>query len=215
MQIMKLIIANKRYSSWSMRPWLILKVKGIEFEEQLSAFDLATNHSHFWDFSPTKKVPVLKHGKETVWDSLAIMEYLADLFPEKQLWPDDMIIRAHARSIANEMHSGFMALRNECPMNMCRTPSTIELSVDAVADIKRIEIIWADCLNQYGGPYLFGEFSIADAMFAPVVNRLKIYQIPISDCTKNYCAVISELSAWQEWDRAAHDEPWVCENVEI
>lgn len=198
-----------------MRPWLILKVKGIAFVEQLSAFDLATNHSHFWDFSPTKKVPVLQHENNTVWDSLAIMEYLAELFPEQQLWPSDVVARAHARSIACEMHSGFMALRNECPMNMCRTPSQVVLSDDALTDIKRIEYIWADCLDQYGGPYLFGDFSIADAMFAPVVNRLQVYQIPMTDKTQLYCAAITDLTAWQAWDQAAHDEPWICENVEI
>ncbi len=212
---MKLIIANKRYSSWSMRPWLLLKVKGIDFEEQLSVFDMATNHQHFWEFSPTKKVPVLQHDELTVWDSLAIMEYVADLYPEKNLWPADLVARAHARSVAHEMHSGFMALRDQCPMNMCRQPGAIALTEDTLTDIKRIETLWADCMNRYQGPYLFGEFSIADAMYAPVVNRLQVYQIDISNTSQSYCETIKALPAWQAWDEAAQAEPWICENVEV
>ncbi len=212
---MKLIIANKRYSSWSMRPWLLLKVKDVEFEEQLSVFDHATNHQHFWAFSPTKKVPVLQHQGMTVWDSLAIMEYVAELFPEHHMWPVDQMQRAHARAVAHEMHSGFEALRSECPMNMCRQPGAIKLSAAAQADIKRIETLWADCLARCGGPFLFGEFSIADAMYAPVVNRLEVYQVKTSKISQQYCQRIKELAAWQSWDQAAQQEPWICDNVEV
>lgn len=213
--IVKLIIGNKKYSSWSMRPWLILKVKGIKFDEELSVLNFATNNRHFSDFSPSKKVPVLKHDGMTVWDSLAIMEYVSELFPEKQLWPDDLRARAHARSIANEMHSGFLAIRNEFPMNMCRKPNVVNPSPAALDDINRVEKIWAECLDMYDGPYLFGDFSISDAMFAPVVNRLQVYKVQCQPSTIRYCDVITELKAWKEWDRAAHKEPWIYENAEI
>ncbi len=199
-----------------MRPWLILKVKGIEFEEELSVLDFATNNSHFLKFSPTKKVPVLKHNGLTVWDSLAIMEYVSELFPEKKLWPDDLKVRAHARSIAHEMHSGFMAIRNEYPMNMCRKPSAVSPSPAALIDINRIEKIWAECLDSYDGPYLFGDFTIAEAMFAPVVNRLQAYKVQCQhSSTRKYCDVITGLVAWKDWELAARKEPWVCENAEI
>lgn len=215
MQTIKLIIANKRYSSWSMRPWLALKVKGIEFDEELSTFDMATNHQHFWQFSPTKKVPVLKHGELTVWDSLSILEYIAELYPEEQLWPKDLSLRAQARSLSNEMHSGFLALRTECPMNMCRQPSKIDLSADTLTDIARIESIFSTYLSRHGGPFLFGEFGIVDAMFAPVINRIEVYQLSQDPDVMAYSQAIKNLPAWQQWDDEAHAEPWVCKNVEI
>ncbi len=215
MQTIKLIIANKRYSSWSMRPWLGLKVNGIEFDEELSVFDMATNHEHFWQFSPTKKVPVLQDGDLTVWDSLSILEYIAEKYPEHQLWPQDSKLRAQARSLANEMHSGFLALRSECPMNMCRQPSKIDLSQDVLIDIARIESIFSACLNHNEGPFLFGAFGIVDAMFAPVVNRIEVYQLSEHPDVIAYSQAIKGLPAWQEWHDDAQVEPWVCENVEI
>lgn len=211
----KLIIANKKYSSWSMRPWLAMKVAGIEFEEELSPFDHSTNHEHFWKFSPTKKVPVLIHDGLTVWDSLAMLEYIAELYPEKNLWPKDQKQRAHARAISHEMHSGFAAMRGECPMNMNRIPGAIALSDEAKADIKRIETIWAGCLDQYDGPYLFGEFSIADAMYAPVVNRIDVYQLSNTPAVQQYSQTISRLPAWQQWEAEGKAELWVSEMVNI
>lgn len=213
MSVTKLIIANKKSSSWSLRPWLAMKVRGIDFEETLSPFDYSTNHAHFWEFSPTKKVPVLVHNGFTVWDSLAILEYLAELHPDKMLWPSDQKQRAHARAVSNEMHSGFAALRDECPMNMSRQPGAVRLSEDTKTDIRRIETLWADCLTKYGGPFLFGEFSIADAMYAPVVNRMQVYFLGDSQVARQYCKTISELPAWKEWEAAGKAETWVSEVV--
>lgn len=215
MSDLKLIIANKKYSSWSLRPWLALKVAGIEFEEELSQFDMETMHEHFWEFSPTKKVPVLVHGDQTIWDSLAILEYVAELYPDKNLWPADRNARAHARCVSNEMHSGFPALREQCPMNMARKISRIALDPETVTDIMRVEKIWAECLAQYGGPFLFGDFSIADAMFAPVVNRIEVYGIPKSAAMEAYCATIKSLEPFQDWEADGKAEPWICENVEV
>ena len=213
--MLKLIIGNKKYSSWSLRPWLAMKVAGIPFKEELSRFDMATMHQHYWAFSPTKKVPVLIHEGQTIWDSLAILEYLAELFPGKSLWPVDQQQRAHARCLAAEMHSGFPALRNECPMNMSRVPGKIDLSPGCKVDIKRIETIWVDNLATYGGPFLFGDFTIADAMFAPVVNRIEVYCLSDAPALKTYCAAIKGLAAWQEWEADGKAEPWICEGVKI
>ena len=193
---LKLIIANKKYSSWSLRPWLALKVKNIPFDEELSLFNMSIMHEHFGEFSPTKKVPVLVHDEQTIWDSLAILEYLAELFPKKALWPADQKVRAHARCIANEMHAGFPALRTECPMNMSRVPGAIELSDEARVDIERVETIWADCIKQYGGPFLFGDFTISDAMFAPIVNRIEIYKLSDTPAVRGYSNTIRELPSW-------------------
>ena len=213
---LKLIIANKKYSSWSLRPWIAMKAKGIPFEEVLSQFDLSTMHEHFAEFSPTKKVPVLVHEGMTIWDSLAILEYIAELFPEKGLWPKYCRARAHARCVSNEMHADFPDLRNECPMNMARPPSRIELSEGAKTDIKRVDTIWTECLDTYSGPYLFGqEFTIADAMFAPVVNRIEVYGIPKSPAMAAYCETIKAMPSWQEWATDGRAEPWICENVEV
>lgn len=215
MSDLKLIIGNKKYSSWSLRPWIALKAAEIPFEEELSLFDMSTMHEHFWKFSPTKKVPVLVHDGLTVWDSLAILEYLAELYPHKGLWPSDREMRAHARCVSNEMHSGFPALRAECPMNMSRTPGAISLSDEAKTDIKRVETIWLECLDRYDGPFLFGAFTIADAMFAPVVNRMEIYELSDAPAVRAYSDAITGLSAWQEWAADGRAEPWICEDVEV
>lgn len=215
MSKLKLIIGNKRYSSWSMRPWLALTVKGIEFEEVLSPFDKSTNHAHFLKFSPTKKVPVLQQGEITVWDSLSILEYIAEQFPQAKLWPAQVAKRAHARSLANEMHAGFSGLRSECPMNMCRAPSPIDISGQTKIDIQRIESMWADCLEASGGPFLFGEFTNVDAMYAPVVNRMQIYQLSDAPVVSEYSKTLMALPAWQAWQASAGDESWVCEEEEI
>ena len=212
---LELIIANKKYSSWSMRPWLALKVFEIDFKETLSQFDTPNNSAHFIDFSPTKKVPVLKHAGFTVWDSLAIIEYLAELFPEKNLWPEDKKQRAYARAISCEMHSGFPALRDECPMNMAREISALALSPDGKRDLARIENIWTACLEQSGGPFLFGRFTIADAMFAPIINRIEKYALSRSATVEQYTTAIKSLPAWREWEEAGKAEPWICENVEV
>ncbi len=215
MSTLKLIIGNKKYSSWSMRPWIALRHHNIEFEEELSRFDHSTMHAHFWKFSPTKKVPVLIDGELTVWDSLAILEYLAERFPEARLWPEDRSTRAHARSVANEMHSGFPALRAECPMNMARKPGALELSEECRTDIRRVETLMNDCYEEHGGPFLFGDFTIADAMYAPVVNRVRIYELSEHPAVMRFCASIEALPAWQQWAREGIGEPWICELVEF
>ena len=219
MASLKLIIGNKKYSSWSLRPWIAMKVFDIAFEEQLTRFDHTDADPMKWNpefasFSPSAKVPVLKHDGITVWDSLAILEYLAEVFPDKRWWPEDMNNRAHARAIANEMHSGFPALRNECPMNMAREIKAIDVSDRARADIARVEAIWGACLNASGGPFLFGGFTIADAMFAPVVNRFEKYVLSGSDTAAAYSKAIKSLPAWQAWERDGAAEPWVCEIAE-
>lgn len=211
----KLIIANKKYSSWSLRPWLALKVKQIDFVEELSNFDHSTNHAHFWEFSPTKKVPVIVFEEQTVWDSLAILETLAERYPDAGLWPADAQRRAHARAISAEMHSGFPALRAQCPMNMARRPSPVEFSADTQIDIDRIQTLWKDCLDRYGGPFLFGEFGIADAMYAPVVNRFEVYQIATTASSQRYMDAIGQLPAWRQWQTEGQAESWVSEVVDV
>jgi len=210
-----LYIGNKNYSSWSMRPWLALREAGIAFEERLVPFDFAAGNPAFAEFSPTNRVPVLRHGDVTVWESLAIIEYASELFPERRLWPDDRSLRARARSISCEMLSGFSALRAQCPMNVRRTPSAIALSDATKGDITRIEDIWQHCLDDAGGPFLFGTFSAADAMYAPVVNRFEIYRLSDNPAVLAYMKAIKSLGAWQEWEKAGIAEPWVIAGDEV
>ena len=210
-----LFIGNKNYSSWSFRPWIGMRALDIPFEEKLVPFDMAAGNPDFAAFSPTNKVPVLRHGERTVWESLAILEYVAELYPDHGLWPDDGGARAHARSVCCEMLSGFLALRSECPMNMRRVPAAIEISDAAGRDVARIRSIWSECLERYGGPFLFGGFSAADAMFAPVVNRLDVYGVPVDDSSAAYMAGMKALPAWQEWEAAGRAEPWVVEEDEV
>ena len=173
---LKLIIGNKNYSSWSMRPWIAMKVAGIPFDEAVISLDAPDFRAQVDAVSGTGKVPVLIDGDVRVWESLAILEYLAEKFPGKGLWPKDVAARAHARAIASEMHAGFVALRKLMPMNMWRPVIKRDLTPEAAANIKRIETMWSECRARYGqkggGPFLFGAFSAADAMYAPVVARL-------------------------------------------
>ncbi len=211
---MKLYIGNKNYSSWSLRPWLALKVAEIDFEEVLVPFDMAAGNPKFKEFSPTGKVPCLENDGVTVWESLAILEYIADLFPEKNLWPADVSTRAHARAAAHEMHGGFGDLRNECPMNMRREHYAIEVSDGVRRDVARIEALLEECLQKSGGPFLYGDFTNADAMFAPVVNRMQIYCLSDADCVKRYTQAMQSLPAWQAWDADGRAEPWIVDEDE-
>lgn len=220
MNNLELIIANKKYSSWSMRPWLAMKVFDIAFTETLIRFDHTPENqlewnAHFLDYSPAGKVPVLKHHGFSVWDSLAILEYLAETFPGKNWWPQDPQARAHARAISCEMHSGFFALRDECPMNFARPQRAIEVSPAALKDIARIEQIWQTCIGASGGPFLFGDFSIPDAMFAPVINRFERYRLSGSKIAAQYAKAITSLPAWRDWAAAGAAEPWICEIAEV
>ncbi|MCR9059895.1 glutathione S-transferase family protein [Roseibium album] len=204
----ELFIGNKNYSSWSFRPWIALKHKEIPFEESLVPFDFENGNPKFRAFSPSMKVPVLQDGDLTVWDSLAILEYAADCYPEKGLWPADKAMRARARAIASEMHSGFSALRGACPMNMRRPVELLTVDEAVKADVSRIVEIWSECLEKSGGPFLFGDFTIADAMYAPVVSRFVTYTLTQSPVFEKYRAAMTETAAWQTWEADALKETW-------
>ena len=199
---LKLVIGNKNYSSWSMRPWVALKGAGIPFEEVvIPLYTGPADKQRILDVTPSGKVPALIDGEVTVWDSLAIIEYAAERFPEAQLWPTDAGRRAHARSISAEMHSGFMPLRNECGMNLHRPVKAKALSDDARSNVARIDEIWSSCRARCGsgGPYLFGAFSGADAMFAPVVHRFRTYAIEVSPAARAYMDAMQADAAFRQW----------------
>lgn len=218
MAALKLAIGNKNYSSWSMRPWLALRANDIPFEETVIPLytDNPADKQRILAFSRAGKVPVLVDGDITVWDSLAIIEYIAERFPEKKLWPDDRAARAHARAVSAEMHSGFMALRGECGMNLHRPVRAVTLSADAQANVARVQEIWRECRERYGasGPFLFGRFGAADAMFAPVVHRFRTYAIEVSPQTQAYMEAMMALPAFQEWTRDGLAETLVIEKFE-
>ena len=214
---LKLVIGNKNYSSWSMRPWLALRAGGIAFEEIfIPLYTGETDKKRILDFTPSGKVPALIDGDIRVWDSLAIIEYVAERFPQARLWPEDRAARAHARSISAEMHSGFMALRNECGMNLHRPVGAIDLSANARGDIARIQQIWTECRARYGksGPFLFGAFGGADAMFAPVVHRFLTYAIEVEPEVREYMDAMISLPAFAEWTRAGLAETLIIAKFE-
>ena len=214
---LKLVIGNKNYSSWSMRPWLALRASGIAFEEILiPLYTGEADKQRILDFTHSGKVPTLIDGDVTIWDSLSIIEYVAERFPQARLWPEDRASRAHARSISAEMHSGFVALRNECGMNLHRPVRAIALSADACANVARIQQIWNECRDRYGkfGPFLFGQFGAADAMFAPVVHRFRTYAIPVAGEARTYTETMMALPAFREWTRAGLAESLVIERFE-
>ncbi len=210
-----LYIGNKNYSSWSFRPWIALEGTGVPFTDKVIPFDFAAGNPQFRDLSPTGKVPVLHHGAVRVWESLAIIEYVAELFPKKGLWPQDAAARAEARAIAMEMLSGFRAIRNACPMNIRRKPGKIDLPDGVMEDVARIETIWKDALARSGGPFLFGAFSAADAMYAPVVNRFEAYCLTTDETVLAYMARMKAHPAWQKWQAAAEAEPWIVPEDEV
>ena len=206
-----LVIGNKNYSSWSFRPWIAMRQAGIDFAEEVIALDRRDTKRKILAHSGAGRVPVLHDGKLTVWELLAIIEYVAESFPEAGLWPSGKAARATARAAACEMHGGFLALRNACPMNMRRKPSRFKVDAGVKRDVARIEALWAACRSAHGkrGPFLFGRFSAADAMFAPVVNRLHVYGFKVSAETRDYMQAMMGLAAWHDWARAARAEPWV------
>jgi glutathione S-transferase len=214
---LRLVIGNKNYSSWSMRPWLALRANNIAFEEIfIPLYTGESDKQRILDFTSSGKVPILVDDDVTIWDSLAIIEYLAERFPERRLWPQAPAARAHARSISAEMHSSFSALRNECGMNLHRPVGAIDLSADARADIARVQDIWIDCRDRYGksGSFLFGPFSAADAMFAPVVHRFRTYAIAVEPLVERYMDTMMALPAFQEWTKAGLAETLVIEKFE-
>ena len=213
---LKLIIGNKNYSSWSLRPWIGLTAAGIPFEEEVISLYDEGSKAKILQHSPAGKVPILIDGEVRVWESLAILEYAAEKFPQAGLWPSDPAARAHARAISTEMHAGFAALRNECGMNMWRPPGQRTLSAEAQANIARVQAIWSEARATYGvgGPFLFGKFTAADAMYAPVVSRFETYAIDVAPGVKAYMQAVIALAAWQEWRNAALREPWVIPTFE-
>ena len=217
--MLKLYIGNKNYSSWSMRPWVLLRQAGIEFQEVMLKFDSFDADSAFKkaikDVNPNARVPVLVDDGLAIWDSLAIAEYVAEKFPVKQLWPADVKARARARSVCTEMHSGFSALRSNCPMNIEASLPQIGALVwrDKPAvrdDVARIVGMWSELLEQHKGPMLFGGFSVADAYFAPVCMRLKNYALPVPGHITDYIRRVSALPGVKAWiDEALLEKDFV------
>jgi glutathione S-transferase len=217
--MLKLYIGNKNYSSWSMRPWVLLKQAGIPFQEVMVRFDSFDGDSTFKDtiraISPVGRVPVLVDDGFSVWDTLAIAEYAAEKFPEKQLWPQQVKARARARSICAEMHSGFTALRGNCPMNIEASLPQAGAIVwrdkpEVRADVQRIVAMWTELLEQNKGPMLFGEFSIADAYFAPVSMRIKNYALPVPGHITDYIRRLCALPGVKAWiDEALAEKTFV------
>jgi glutathione S-transferase len=206
-----LVIGNKNYSSWSMRPWIAMRGLSIPFEEDVIPLYESGSAERILAYSPARKVPILIDGEVRVWESLAILEYLAEKFPQAGVWPSSAAARAHARVLAAEMHAGFMPLRRECPMNMWRPPERKALSPEAQASVRRIDEMWADCRKRFGadGPFLFGRFCAADAMYAPVVSRFVTFMVDVSAEARAYMDAVQALPAWQEWRSAALVEPWL------
>jgi glutathione S-transferase len=205
---LRLLIGNKNYSSWSLRPWLVLEHAGIPFEEEVISFNADDFKARVTRYSPVGKVPVLVDGDLAIWDSLAIVEYLAETFPDKALWPADRGARARARSICAEMHSSFQHMRSTLTMNLSVRFPHVLLTVGAQRDVARIIDMWADCRSRFGaeGPFLFGRFSIADAFFAPVTRRFITYDVKLPEVAARYVATIDALPAMQEWVAAARAE---------
>lgn len=212
----RLFIANKAYSSWSLRPWLLMRHFGLPFEEVVIPLDRPTTRIDILRHSPTGKLPALAAEGLVIWESLAIMDYLADAHPDVAVWPRDRLARAIARTVAAEMHAGYPDLRRACPMNMRRPVRPIATSEAVQADVDRIETVWATTRHGYGagGPFLFGAFTAADAMFAPVVNRFEIYDLPRKPESRAYMAAMQALPAWQDWLAGARAEPWFIEHYE-
>src|SRR5690242_20387638 len=205
-------LGNKNYSSWSLRPWLVLKRTTVDFDEVVVPLYQASTRETILKYSPSGRLPGRQHGEVRVWDSLAICECLAGSFPTFTLWPKDPAARALARAVSAEMHSGFAALRQQLPMNVRSSFPGREITTEAQADINRIMAIWRDCrtrLGKDGGDFLFGEFTIADAMYAPVVTRFRTYRIELEREADAYCDAVMALPAMQEWLAAAKNEPLI------
>jgi glutathione S-transferase len=218
-----LSIANKNYSSWSMRPWLVLKLLGVPFTERVIWLGQADTAARIAEVSPTGQVPVLeiRQGEQTwrVWESLAICDWAARTWPEARLWPEDPVVQAYAISIAAEMHAGFSNLRAYLPLNLRRTAGVkFELNPRCQRDIDRICALWTDARARFGqhggGPFLFGEFGVADAMFAPVVSRFTSYGVPVPAACKEYMDAMWALRPMQQWRDDAFNEPFSVQQYE-
>jgi glutathione S-transferase len=214
--MLKLVLGNKNYSSWSMRPWLALRHAGIPFEEEVIPLAQPDTAERLARISPSGRVPVLIDGDLAVWDSLAICEYAAERHPDARLWPAAPRARAVARAVAAEMHSGFMALRNGFPVNVRASYPGSPRTPEIQQDIDRIVHIWSDCRARFGqgGPFLFGEFSVADAFYAPVVSRFRTYGVPLEGEPARWAEAVWNVPAMQEWASAAANEPWRAERYD-
>jgi glutathione S-transferase len=216
-----LVIGNKNYSSWSLRGWLIARASGIDFEEIVIPLDRPETQTAIRKHSPSGRVPVLIDKGLQVWESLAIGEYLNELKPEALLWPDAAAARAHARSVSSEMHAGFVELRNNMPMNIRSSFPGKGMTPAVRADIERITGLWRDCRKKFAGAtakdegFLFGSFGIADAMFAPVVTRLRTYAVQLDGDSEAYAAAVMNHPAMKEWVAASKNEPWLIDAYEI
>jgi glutathione S-transferase len=212
-----LVVGNKNYSSWSLRGWLAARAAGVPFDEVLVRLSEPGSKAALLEHSPAGKVPVLKHGERTIWDSLAIIEYLAEICPDAGLWPADPAARAHARSIAAEMHAGFQALRAHMPMNLRKSLPGKGRGRDVAEDIERICAIWVDCRARYGalGPFLFGRFTAADAMYTPVATRFRTYAVELDDVCQDYVDAVLARPDFREWHEAALEEAWVIAEDEV
>jgi glutathione S-transferase len=210
-----LTISSKNYSSWSLRGWLLTRMSGLPFEEQVVPIDDPTNRAELLLLSPSVLVPRLEHNGITVWDTLAIGEYLNEVRPKAGLLPKDRATRAHCRSICGEMHSGFANLRSALPMNLKAHHPGFKIWSGARADIDRIVAIWRECLSRSGGPYLLGELTMADAMYAPVVTRFLTYDVELDPELAAYCQRIMALPDMVEWIAAAKAEPDEIDELDV
>ena len=203
-----LTISSKNYSSWSLRGWLLCRMAGLDFDEELVAHDDQEVRQELLLLSPSVRVPRLSDGRVTVWDTLAIAEYLAEIAPDAGLLPKDQAMRAHCRAVSGEMHSGFYNLRSALPMNLKARHQSFKIFSGARPDVERIKTIWAECLEAYGGPYLFGaKPTVADAMYAPVCTRFRTYAVALEPILTAYCDTIFHWPLMQEWTQGALVEP--------
>ncbi len=213
----ELVIGNKAYSSWSLRPWLVLRHLGLDFTEIRVPLYVHGYKEELLKYAPSGKVPILRHGAVTVWDSLSICEYLAECFPDAGLWPGDAALRAEARSLSAEMHSGFNAIRSAMPFNCRALGRRVPITAEVQRELDRVLSLWRDCRARHGkaGPWLFGDFSIADAMYVPVALRFLTYSVPLDAVTQHYAETAFHHPAVQEWIAAAKQETEVMISNEV
>lgn len=216
---MHLYLGNKLYSSWSLRPWLAMTALGIPFEETIISLSDPDFKRRVSAVSEAGLVPVLVDGDVKVWETLAILEYLAEAFPEKAVWPSDRAARAHARAIAAEMHAGFSGLRSACPMNLGKRFARRDRGADVTANVERFCTLVREARSRFGepagGPYLYGAFSAADAMYAPLVTRLDTYDLEVDSVTRTYMDAVLASDAFQKWLAAALQEDWIVAEDEV
>ena len=211
-----LTVSSKNYSSWSLRGWLLCKMAGLDFDEKVASLDDPSTRAELLLLSPSFLVPCLEHGRVKVWDTLAIAEYLNEVKPDAGLWPADPVARAHCRAICGEMHSGFANLRSALPMNLKARHDGFKVWAGAQADIDRVSAIWRECVQRYGGPYLFGKAAtVADAMYAPVCTRFATYDVKLDPVAAGYRDLMLKFPAMVEWTAAAKTEPEEVEELDV